>query len=87
MKLPELGDGQIFGKSDAPERSSDMDDNDFDAVLEAFAPDADEALLIEMCQYRSDPGTKFDEALVRLRRRLAFLRARARAQSQAQIVP
>lgn len=52
-----------------------MTDAEMGRVLDAYAGDADEQLLVELRQYRSDPGTGFDEALGRLQRRLEHLRA------------
>ena len=58
-------------------------------VLAAYEPDIDDWMLAELCQYRGDPGTRFDEIVAALRRRLAFLRAHREAghESDAQVYP
>ena len=57
--------------------------DDFDKVLRAYEPDLDACELNRLRATRSDPGTAFDETMVGLEKRLAFLRARVHDLTEA----
>jgi hypothetical protein len=62
-----------IGKSAGDWRYSIM--KPIDQILAAFTPeDFDRHLINRLCQYRSDPSTKFDDVIRELEQKLAWYR-------------